>query len=286
MEDKNTPKPNYKIYFFKGVSKWEKEVVEKFYAEDDDAAYAYLEEVKKSGKYAGKELYYKTITFASTIDGKGNRSPEVDAEDFRAMVHWIHENTPWHKKAWEEVKDFFAYWLVDRPKDLYYWTRDLVYLLKNKEAYSNQWNLDWHILDSIERNVPSLIKHSHSLAFIDDAILQVHGHEPGFDLDKFHEDHCAGYPQDIEDLAIEIQYEEYKKLLLYVKLYKYYANFGDVDFNNPDEVAFDKEWRHTLPLKKGTYDEVSDYKALFALSQEYWDKIWDWMKKHGHTLND
>ena len=60
-------------------------------------------------------------------------------------------------------------------------------------------------------------------------------------IKKYHEEHYAGYPKDIEDLAIKIQKEEYENLLLYVKLYQYYANFGDVDFDDLEEVEFDKE---------------------------------------------
>ena len=287
MEKTEEKKPNYKIYYFKDIHRWEKEVIERFYADNDDVAYAHLEEVKQTKMAEGRELYYSTIHYIRTIDANGNKTPEVDIEDRRAIVgQWIHANDPWYKKVFEEVKDFFEYWLVDRPKDLYYWLRDLRYLLKNKEAYSNQWNLDWHLIDSIERNVPNLIKNSYALAFIDEAILQVHGNEPGFDLRKFNEANCYRYPKEIEDLAVKIQQEEYSKLLLYVKLYKYYANHGDVDFDDPESVAFDKEWRYTLPIKKGTYDEISDYNALIALSQEYWDKTWDWIKRYGQKLND
>ena len=283
MED---VKPNYKIYYFKDNDRWEKTVIERFYARSDNEAYNHLLEVRNAQPPSSPELYYATIHYVSSIDKDGHKSPEVDIDEHRALGQWIHEHDPWLKKVWEEVKDFFSYWFIDRPKDFYYWLRDLVYLLKNKEAYSNQWNLDWHILDSIERNVPSLIKNSHSLAFIDDAIVQMHGNEPGFNLDKFHIDHCAGYSKDLEDLAIKIQKEEYAKLILYVKLYKYYSNFGDIDFDNSDDVALDAVYRPTLPIKKGTSNEIDDYKKILALSQEYWDKIWDWMKKHGQKLND
>ena len=279
-------KPNYKVYYFKDSSKCCKVVIERFYAENDDAAYAHLEEVKKTHLELTNELYYATLHYVSIVDENGNRTHEVDIDDHRKWLWLNRSNVPLLKKILEEVKDFFAYWLVEKPKDIYYWTRDLVYLLKNKEAYSNQWNLDWHILDSIERNVPSLIKNSHSLAFINEAVIQAHKDVPEFDLDEYNKEHCCGYPKEIEELAMKIQKEEYANLLLHVKLYKYYANFGIVDFDDPEQAAFDKEWRHTLPVKKGTYDEISDYNELLALSKEHWDKIWDWMKAYGEKLND
>ncbi|MBP5784397.1 MAG: hypothetical protein J6W16_02280, partial [Methanobrevibacter sp.] len=124
------------------------------------------------------------------------------------------------------------------------------------------------------------------LCIIDEAIMKLHENEPRFNLDAYHKEHCCGYPKEVEDLAMKIQKDEYKNLLLYVKLYKYYASNGYVDFENQEEVEFDKKWRYTLPIKSGTYDEISDYKKLVSLSKEYWNKIWDWMKAYGDKLND
>ncbi len=271
--------PNYKIYYF-GKSKYDKVVVERFYADDDAAALAHLNAVPANGK----KLYYGTIHYVHRASADGKDGDPVDIEDIR---HWCgNSGAPLWKRAWVEIADFFSYWLVCKPKDVWYWARDLVYLLKNKEAYSNQWNLDLHLLESIERNVPSLIKNSHALAFIDDAILELHGSDPGFDLGKYHAEHCAGYPREVEELASKIQVEEYSKLLEYVKLYKYYAAAGCIDFDNPSEVAVDTEYRSTLPIKPGTYDELFDYSKVTALANEYWGKIWDWVKKHGQKLCD
>ena len=286
MEEARDTMPNYKIWHF-GKTRWDKVVDERFYAVDDDAAYKHLVEFSnKTPVMDGRCFYYSTIHYTCTVDGSGKHSEMFDLDDLASRAVARKRSKSWLRRALEETMFFFGYYFVDRPKDFYYWARDLVYLLKNKEAYSNQWNLDWHLLDSIERNVPSLIENSHALAFIDEAIVKVHGNEPGFDIGQYHKDHCMGYPKEIEDLAVQIQKEEYSKLLLYVKLYRYYADFGNIDFNNSEEVTFDKQWRHTLPIKQGTYDEIADYKKAMALSKEYWDKIWDWMKAYGQKLND
>ena len=277
--------PNYKIYYF-ADNKYDKTVVEKFFANDDDEAYKHLLEFSSKWTDSNKQLYYGTIHYVCSMNENGNKSPYYDIEEHREIGKWIHEDDPLIKRTWENIKDFFHYYFVDKPKDLYYWLRDIRYLLKNKEAYSNQWNLDWHILDSMKRNIPSLIKNSYALAFIDEAIIKIHSKDPGFDLKKYYEEHCSGYPKDVEDLAIKIQKEEYEKILLYVKLYQYYSNFGDIDFDDHEEIEFDKEWRHTLPIKKGTYDEISDYDEMNKLVKKYWDKIWDWMKAYGQKLND
>lgn len=284
MEDNVEKKLNYKIWHF-GKNKHDRVVDERFWAEDDNDAYLHLQNYLCSHDI-GKKHYYSTIHYSCIIDSKGRRSQEFDIDDHCLRYKLWYESKSWFARILEDIKFFFSYWLVDKPKDLYYWARDTIYLLKNKEAYSNQWNLDMHILDSIERNVPSLIKNSQALAFIDEAIEQVHGKDKDFDLKQYHLDHCQGYPEDIEALAVKIQNEEYAKLLLHVKLYKYYAEFGNIDFDDNEQVKFDSQWRHTLPIKKGTYDEILDYKLIEALAKEQWNAIWDWMKKHGQKLCD
>lgn len=278
-------KPNYKIWHF-GKTKWDRVVDERFYAENDEGAYTYLKAFKKMKELNDVDYYYSSIHYICLVDGNGNKSPEFDISDREFSRKWIYKNDSFFKKIWSKIKFEFSYWFVECPKDLRYKIRDLRYLLKYKEAYSNQWNLDWHLLDSIERNVPSLIENSYALAFIDEAIMKLHENEPRFNLDAYHKEHCCGYPKEVEDLAMKIQKDEYKNLLLYVKLYKYYASNGYVDFENQEEVEFDKKWRYTLPIKSGTYDEISDYKKLVSLSKEYWNKIWDWMKAYGDKLND
>lgn len=286
MNENDVKKPNYKIWMF-GKSKYDKVTIEKFYAENDDVAYEHLKDFKKLRPVLDdNHYYYGTIHYVCTVDCDGNRSEECDIDDRESRMKMLKSKKPWFKKIKDEMSFLLHYYFIDKPRDIKYWFRDLIYLLKNKEAYSNQWNLDWHILDSIERNVPSLIENSYALAFINEAIIKMHGNDPGFDLDKYYKEHCMGYPEDVEEFAMKIQKEEYSNLLRYVKCYKYYSSFGDIDFDNPEEVALDKELRHTLPIKKGTYDEISDYKKAMSLSKEYWNKIWDWMKAYGDKLND
>lgn len=284
MEDSTEKKPNYKIWHF-GKTKYDKVVDERFWAEDDGSAYAHLQNYICNHK-DGTLYYYSTICYSCMVDENGIKSQEYDIEDHEFRYKLWNSRKSWLKRTWEEVKFFFEYWLIDKPKDICYWIRDLVYLLKNKEAYSNQWDLDWHILDSIERNVPSLIKNSNALAFIDEAIVQLHGKDKSFDLKQYHKDHCCGYPEEVEALAVKIQNDEYGKLLQHVKLYRYYADLGCIDTSDPEQVKFDKKWRYTLPFKKGTYDEVADYDKVIAMANEQWNAIWDWMKAYGQRLND
>ena len=275
-------KPNYKIWHF-GKTKWDRVVDQRFYALDDTAAYEhYLKFVDSAPNLDGHKFYYSKIFYIDVLGKDGHTHEECDIDDHRSLscsksvLSYISN----------AVQDFFTCWIPDTTHKVKCWVRDIVYLLKNKEEYSNQWNLDAHLLRSIELNVPSLIENSHGLMFLDDAILQLHRDDKDFDLAKYHKDHCMGYPEDVEKLAMEIQNEEYRKLLQHVKLYKYYSEAGFIDYDNKDDVEFDKRWRHTLPLKPGTYDEILDYKRLESMAQEQWNSIWDWMKKHGQKLWD
>ena len=47
-------------------------------------------------------------------------------------------------------------------------------------------------------------------------------------------------------------------------------------------------WRKNEDSENGwyTYDEIADYKKLIAMTNEQWNKIWDWMKAYGKKLND
>ena len=275
-------KPNYKIWHF-GKTKWDRVVDQRFYALDDTAAYKHcLKFVDSASNPDGRKFYYSKIFYVDVLGKDGHTHEECDIDDNRSLSC----SKSMLSCISNAVQDFFTCWIPDITHKVKFWARDIVYLFKNKEEYSNRWNLDAHLLRSIELNVPSLIENSHGLMFLDDAILQLNKDDKDFDLAKYHEDHCMGYPEDVEKLAMEIQNEEYRKLLQYVKLYKYYIEAGFVDYDNEDEVEFDKRWRYTLPLKPGTYDEISDYKRLESMAQEQWNSILDWMKKHGQKLCD
>ena len=277
MEADANNMPNYKIFWVDDCQK--KHVVKKFTALDDDEAHAKLDEY--AIEHVGHEYYYGRVHYIKLV-GKPGNIVTVDADE-RMLV--FNEKRGLFTSLLSSIGDFFCYWLWQKPIDWWYCLKDAVYLLKHGERRSNQWNLDMHLVDSIELNLPSLIENSHSMMFLDDAIVELHGNDPGFDLKKYHEEHYAGYADDVQEIAMDIQRREYSSLLQSVKLYKYYLNCGIVDVTNPDEVKFDKEFRKTLPVKPGTYDEFK-YDELKKLVDQKWNDIWDWIKKHGHTLYD
>lgn len=281
MEIDEKDLPGYKIFWVDENNK--KHVVSKFKADNDDEALKTLASFKEKNK--DHEYYYGHIHYVKCVDSSHKVVMMSDIDDRDDLVFDFRKKKNALVSFFEKIIDFITYWTYDKPVDWWYALKDICYLLKYGERCSNQWNLDYHLVDSIILNVPSLIKHSHGLMFIDDAIVQLHGNEKGFDLKKYHEEHCMGYPKEDEELAVKIQDEEYRKILLYAKLYVYYSNFGIVDINDKDEVKFDKTWRHTLPIKPGTYDEL-EYDKLNCLAKYAWENMWDWVKKYGQTLND
>ena len=253
-------RPNYAIFHFNSMHR--SIVDETFYAENDDGAYTYLLEFKKDHHADGNdsiEHFYKPITYVRIVNEDGISEHNIDDYDF--CKRWQKDNKPTSK--WdvfvEKIEDFL-YEIVDTFYNIKHKIRDFIYLIKNKEAYSNQWNLDWHLVDTIDLNVPSLIKNSHTFFFLDEAIKELHKDDSNFDIDEYCKSCQGNFPKEVEDLAIKIQNKEYEKLLQHVKLYKYYCNYGYVDYDDPEQVEFDKKWRHTLPIKPGTYDKLADIK--------------------------
>lgn len=270
--------PNYKIFWVD--ESYKKHIVMQFDAKDDNDAKIQLD--KYRNEHNDHLYYYGKIHYVKCYLSSNKFKIKCTDDDF--LFNDDHTQNIFIK-AFKNTIDFFSYWLWQKPIDWWYKIQDIAYLIKYGEARSNQWNLDYHLLDSIELNVPSLIKYSYGMMFLDEAILEIHKNDKKFDLNEYHKEHRGGYPKDVEDLAMKIQNDEYNKLLLYVKLYKYYSNYGIVDAKNKEEVEFDKEWRHTLPVKDGTYDEF-DYAKLNALAMEQWNSIWDWVKKYGQRLNN
>lgn len=277
VDEKNLP--NYQIFWVD--DKQLKHTVLKFKADNDEEALLKRDEHDLLND--DHSYYYGKIRYVKHLNKDGTFTM-YDMSD-TSEIYGIKDDNCKLMKFFGSMIDFFTYWLWQKPIDWWYKTKDIIYLIKHGEKKSNQWNLDMHLIDTLILNVPSLIKNSYGLMFLDEALLRLHKGDESFDLKKYHLEHSGGYPDEVEDLAYRIQIEEYKKLLLNARLYKYYVDAGMIDTDNPDEVAFDKEWRHTLPVKNGTYDEF-DYDKLTELYQNAWNNVWDWIKKYGHTLYD
>ena len=125
MEESKEKKPNYKIWHF-GKDRWNRVIDERFYAENDDAAYKHLVEFEnKTPVINGKKFYYSSIHYIRCIGDNGKQSLEFDLDDIESRKAWYNNGISWWKRIWEEVTFFFSYYFVDKPKDLYYCRRRL-----------------------------------------------------------------------------------------------------------------------------------------------------------------
>lgn len=277
MEDSKDKKPNYQIFTIESNCK--KNVVERFYADSNKAANDYL-----------VENYVKTVN-GSKKHYWGHYSPiKVLHDDGTTTEYTCYEAIIGKTEGfWNKVKEFFAvdvaYYLWDKPKDLWYWLKDLVFLNKNKIERRASWSFDTYVLEMIEKTLPRLMEDKVGISqlFIDQAICDLHKDDASFDLAKYNEDHCStGYPKEVDRLAEKMMEKAYNEILLHIKLYRYYSDFGVVE---DKDQAFDKEWRSTLPIIEGSYDEF-DYKKLQSLADQEWNAIWEMMKAYGRTMWD
>lgn len=257
----------------------------KFFAKDDDDARAYLKDYRKA---ANKEYdyYFESYSPVCVIGEDGKRREYEDHFAYYAAEKQRKAEKSIFRRAWDAITLELWYWFIDKPSNAKYWLRDLVYWMKNRHDYRESWSLDTHVLDDLVWNIPILIKTKHGLAypFLDKAVKETHKDEKGFDIKKWNETN-HDYTDDEEKRAEKYQDEEFMRLVEYIKLYRYYSDSGVIDETNEEEVAFDKKWRHTLPIISGTYDSF-DYKKLQALTNRYWNKIWDWMRLFGQALCD
>lgn len=294
MKNKSTKKnkkqkPNYRIiriekqikkYGFLNMKSYvhnKKITMVKFYAENDDEAYEYLVNYKKVANKA-YDYYYDQYHSYGVTDKDGKIHYYDDFED--RLDHDLNSGK-WYKKIYEDTVSNLEYIFIDNPKYLYYWIRDNIYLLRNKHQYGEHWSLDDHILKDLIWNIDRLIKYSHGMAFpyCEMAVKETHKNDKNFDINKWNEQNHS-YTEEEEKLAVKYQKESRNELVKYIKLYMFYRDCGCSDY--PD---IEKEYHHTLPIKKGTYDTL-DYKKLHSLRQKYWNKIWEWMRMYGETLWD
>ena len=145
--------------------------------------------------------------------------------------------------------------------------RDNTLYLKSKHGIREEWDIAYHMMQDVLFNIPRLIKLKHGIPAI------------------FHEMGKKAFPNDEKKAwkrGEELYDDELRKVLLYIRLYFYYSNYGIVHKNEKDMVKIDNEYRKTLPNKNSdTY-----YTELDRLTQNAWNNIWDWVKEWGQYIWD
>lgn len=165
--------------------------------------------------------------------------------------------------------------------------RNLEYLNRTKHRYEEPWSIYSHILEDLEFNIPLLIKNKQGVPteYCEKARDIIHKDDKNYNKIEANKNDPNYEENGIMELASNLWNEDLEKLLLNVKLYRYYENFGIVDKENPDEVEFDKKYHSTIPLIPGSYDDI-DYVKLNEISNNCWNFICDFMKENGRNLWD
>lgn len=279
-------KAQYRIYTVETDPKTGKEsflTLDHFWAKDSAEAYEKLKKYKKAaGK--GKACYYgragQYIGNTLSPDGK-----TVRYDSHQEMLEADLAAEPFWRKALDNMTwpfDFVCYKL----QDLRTRARDVWSFIRTGHGIREGWSLDTHILDDLIHNIPKLIadRHGTPTEFCIKARAELHKGDKKFDAEKSY----AEDPNSTEaemDLARKMWDGMLKQGLLYAKLYKFYADYGIVDGDSPEDLAFEAEWSKTIPYYPGTYKEI-DYTKLKALQDKCWNSLWNWFKLYGRELWD
>lgn len=255
----------------------ERVVLHVFEAESDDKACEVLKKYRLNHQDGSKYYYTETGRF---VDTNGKRY-----DTFKDLMNADQEKESVLSKIWDYIT-YIPSEVARKTSDLGCWIRNLLHFIKSKHRMDEYWSLDYHLIDDLEYNIPRLIEHKHGVpqAFCEKARSIIHKDEVGFDVKKSFESDPNSTDKELE-LAEKLWDNDLNSLLLHVKLYKFYSNFGVVDKSNKDELAFYSMWEHTLPYKPGTYEEL-DYAKLYDLENQHWNSIWNWIKANGRSLWD
>lgn len=281
-----TSKPNYKIYVLEYDPKYkyqERKTIATFFAKDDEEARKYLNDNYVNTTNDNRTYYYGAITYHNILKEDGTIVQKSSEEAF------LLDDEGFFRRTIDNICTWFRVYVIDKIFDFKYWLRDLFYFIKHKQYYRASWSLDTYILDTIEHNLKRLMeyKHGYTQKFIDAAILKVHANEKDFDLEAYKTKNNYNATEEEMAEAEKIFNEECQKCIEYIQLYRYYeGDYSSIDITNPEEVALDKKYRHTLPIKPGTYCDIYDYNKLYELEQEAWCKVFDWFKENGQSCWD
>ncbi len=281
-------KTHYKIFRVERDPKSGKEkkiTMIKFWAKDDREAY---EELKKYRKAANKAYtyYFGTTGYyvGSKLDENGNVKRYDDHEEM--IEDWKKESHSLLQKVVDVV--MWPFELVhDKMSDFLTCLKNTCFFFKTGHSRQESWSLDSHLVNDLIFNIPLLLKNKHGVPgeFCVKARAELHKTERGFDVEKSFEKNPNSSDEELK-LAEEMWNEDLEKGLLYAKLYSFYSSYGIFSGDEwPDAKKFESEWKKTIPHVPGMYNRV-DYVKLSALTNKYWNSLWNWVKDNGRNLWD
>ena len=259
-----------------------KVTAEIFWAKDDQDAASRLELFIQKNRLVNpvdeKQYFYGSA--GGVIHDLGN-GMEEEFDDMRESFRFDDE-------TWlEKVKAFFMSfkWKFDdfksMVKDFWFWFRHYDRRSgKSRQRYES-WSLDSAVLDMLEFNIPLIMADKNGVP--GDFCAMAKARSAGMTLDAAKNAYNAGVSSSDEEIKLgkELWNEELGRVLLHIRLYRYYANYGIVGKEDGGEYAkIDEEYSKTMPYKPGT-DKDIDYTKLHELTQTEWEFVWDWWKKYG-----
>lgn len=197
------------------------------------------------------------------------------------------EKDPWYEK----IKDFFRS-LAWKARDLKYMIKDVLFWFGHYDIKTNHgeeradcWNIDGTILRKLLFNVPRMIKSLHGCPskYVSEAVVASRSNK-GQQITLEQAYRIQANDEEI-DMAMKAWKADLEKLLLYIRLYEYYSNYGSVDEKNPEMAKIDEKYKNTLPVMPGTDKEI-DYVKCEELTQKYWELYCDHWKKIGRMCWD
>ncbi len=277
LQRKPRPKENYRIVRLNPLDDDKPVTVEKFYAENDEAANDYLVQFRlKSCQTAGDSnnmYFWKYANYHVGPDGEyyDDLNEMLDSKD---------------DGFWRNLKIWWYVHVTSNISDAWYWFKDLFYWIKHKQNRRDSWDIYYALLRLLEHNIPILINNHCGVptCYCVEARKKLNANNPDFDVDESFKEQMTSSEEEIE-LASKLYEEELRNLLLAVRLHEYYEGYGIVDPKNTAMVQIDAAYNGTLPYKKGSWKEF-DYVKLNVLVDKYHNQIFDTLKKIGPCLWD
>lgn len=191
-----------------------------------------------------------------------------------------------------KIKDFFSD-IGRKAKDFRYTLRDIMFWFghydrrtSHGEEYGDCWSIDATVTRKILFNVPRMIRNLHGCptSYTAKAVYETRTAKGA----RLTTEQAAKLQTTDEEMskAMAMWKADLEKLLLYIRLYKYYCEYGVIGpEDGPEMAAIDREYRKTLPVMPGTDGEI-DYVKCEELTQKYWELYCDHWKEIGRMCWD
>lgn len=196
------------------------------------------------------------------------------------------------ESCWEKAKNFFMS-ISWKMRDIKYMLYDVIFWFGHYDMKTNHgeeradcWNIDGMITRKLLFNIPRMIKSLHGCPskYTAEAIVKTRS-EKGQQI-TLEQAYKINANDEEMNMAMAAWKADLEKLVLYIRLYKYYNAMGIVGKEDgPEMEKIDKEYRNTLPVMPGTDNELDHIKCE-ELTQKYWELYCDHWKTIGRMCWD